>query len=98
MLGGGGMGGDVGSGPQDAAGLGALLGNPSGPPLPNDLAGGPPAEAPDPLSSLQDAIHAVAAAISALPDPQDTQDATAAMLTLAKVQTRLMGNSGPQAR
>lgn len=57
-----------------------------------------PDAAPDPLGALQDAIHAVAAALSALPDAQDTQDATQAMLTLAKIQTRLMSaqQQGPR--
>lgn len=71
-----------------------------GPPQPDVsalMAQQPDQEGPDPLSALQDAIHAVAAAMGALPDPQDTQDAAQAMLTLSKIQTRLMNQAAPGA-
>ena len=61
---------------------------------------GPPPQdqGSDPLAALQDAIHAVAAAMASLPDPQDTQDAAQALLGLSKIQTRLMGqqSAAPQ--
>lgn len=49
---------------------------------------------PDPLGKLQDAIHSVAEAVAAPPDPQDTQEATACLLALTKIQTRLMQGGG----
>ena len=58
----------------------------------------------DPLQALQDAIHGIVAALTAAPDPQDTQDLTQAMLLMTRVQTRMMkgagspgGPGGPQA-
>lgn len=64
------------------------------------LPGEPPSDGPDELGSLQDAIHSVAAAMSALADPQDTQDCAQALLTLTKIQTRRMatGAGGPPPR
>ncbi len=54
----------------------------------------PEAQQADPLSSLQDAIHSVTAAMVALPDPQDTQDAAQALTILARIQTRQMRGAG----
>ncbi len=75
--------------------LAALLGGQQTPPGPSAL--GMPQDQPqqggDPLSALQDAIHAAVGAQVALPNPQDTQDVAQAILILSKVQTRLM--SGP---
>lgn len=53
----------------------------------------------DPLQILQECIQQLPRVIAALPDPQDTQDATQALLTLTKIQTRMMrggGTGGPQ--
>lgn len=80
----------------------AHLDGAGGPPpgLPQGLQGGYDAGASgDPLKVLQDCIQELPKVIAALPDPQDTQDATQALLTLTKIQTRLMGKqaSGPQA-
>lgn len=68
------------------ADLAALLGQPGGS---ND-------QPPDALASLQDAIHSVVAAMSALGEAQDTHDAAKALTTLTGIQTRLMA-SGAQA-
>jgi len=80
--------------------LGALLGAAGQGAPPSDLAAAPPGPEemqPDPLQAVQDALHSVAAAVTALPGPQDVQDATQAMLVLSRIQTRLMQASGPQA-
>lgn len=89
--------------PQDPAaglppGLADMLGGAgaAGPPPPDALSGmlgqPPPEDQPDPLQVLQDAIHAVAAALHALPDAEDTQNATQALLVLSKIQTKLMSS------
>lgn len=76
----------------DYGALGAMQGPPPGP---LDQQGQPGS---DPLGALQDAIHSVTAAMVALPDPRDTQDAAQALRILAGVQTRLMSgaNAAPQ--
>ncbi len=75
--------------------LAALLGGQQGAPGPSAL--GMPQDqqqqGPDPLSSLQDAIHSVMSAMVALPNPQDTHEAGKAVTLLTGIQTRLM--SGP---
>lgn len=43
-----------------------------------------------PLEVLQDCINGLPKVIAALPDPQDTQDATQALLILTRIQTRMM--------
>lgn len=58
--------------------------------IPQGLEGGGQPEQQDPLQVLQECIQQLPKVIAALPDPQDTQDATQALLTLTKVQTRLM--------
>jgi hypothetical protein len=69
-------------------------------PLPQGLQ--EPGEAPDkedPLDVLQECIQALPGLLNALPDPQDVQDATQALLILSRIQTRLMSkqqSSGPQ--
>lgn len=63
--------------------ISSLLSQPTGQP-----------EAADPLQGLQDAIHAVTGALPALADPQDNQDAIQALLTLSRIQTRLMKGAG----
>lgn len=61
------------------------------PQLAQMLQGGPPPEeGPDHLGSLQEVLNLMPGVISSLPDPQDTQDAIAALQTLARIQTRLM--------
>lgn len=64
-------------------GLAAMLQQPQGAPQ------------ADPLSELQDAIHAVVSAMASLPGAQDTQDAAQALLVLSRIQTRLMQQQGP---
>lgn len=53
-----------------------------------------PQNSPDPLQALQECIQTLPGVIAALPSPQDTQDATQALLILTRIQTRLMGNGG----
>ena len=80
--------------PQDPS-LGGIPGLPPG--LPPQLAMQPPdAQGADPLASVQDAIHAVSAAMTALPDAQSTQEAAQALVILARIQTRLMTSAAPQ--
>lgn len=66
--------------------------------LPQGLQADTQDQTADPLEVLQECIQALPKAIAALPDPQDTQDAVAALHILTKVQTRLMKSqgSGPQ--
>jgi hypothetical protein len=73
------------------AALHAGAGAGGGPPLPAGLSGGDQGydQNEPPLQVLQDCINGLPKVISALPDPQDTQDATQALLTLTKIQTRL---------
>ena len=86
------------------AALHAGAGSGGGPPLPAGLQQGGGDQGYDkdepPLAVLQDCINGLPKVIAALPDPQDTQDATQALLILTRVQTRLMKNqggaSGPQ--
>lgn len=65
--------------------------------LPQGLQGGgyDQDDSSDPLKVLQDCIQKLPEVLSALPDPQDVQDATQALLTLTKIQTRLMNKQGP---
>jgi hypothetical protein len=48
----------------------------------------------DPLDVLQECIQNLPKVISALPDPQDTQDAVQALHILTRIQTRMMRQSG----
>ena len=65
--------------------------------MPGPMMGGNESEdqGQDPLQALQDAIHGIVAALTAAPDPQDTQDLTQAMLLMTRVQTRMMKGGGP---
>jgi hypothetical protein len=63
-----------------------------GPPLPQGLQEDQQ-EQGDPLKVLQECIQGLPGVLTALHDPQDVQDATQALLTLTKIQTRLMGRS-----
>lgn len=80
---------DAGTGAPPPADLAAILGQPQ------QDQGAPGSDA---LGALQDAIHATAAAMTALPDAADTHDVGKALVLLAGVQKRLMqGSGGPQA-
>lgn len=80
---------DAGAGAPPPADLAALLGG-----QPQEDSGGQA----DPLGVLQEAIHSVAAAMTALPDAADTHDVGKALVLLAGVQKRLMqGSGGPPA-
>ena len=85
----------------------ALQGAQGGPPPPGGIPSGMQSDqgedqAEDPLEVLQDCIQGLPKVIASLPDPQDTQDATQALLILTKIQTHLMarnqsqGQGGPQ--
>lgn len=82
----------------DPAVLAHLAGAGGAPPaLPQGLQGGyDQDDSSDPLKVLQDCIQKLPEVLSALPDPQDVQDATQALLILTKVQTRLMNKQGGQ--
>lgn len=54
------------------------------------MAGDAAPQPPDPLTALQDAIHAVTACLLAVTDPQDNSDVANALGTLARVQARMM--------
>lgn len=72
----------------------------AGPPLPHGMGDHGYDQNESPLEVLQDCINGLPRVIAALPDPQDTQDATQALLVLTRIQTRLMnrqgGSGGPQ--
>lgn len=57
-----------------------------------DQGGQPDQESP--LDTLQEVIQMIPGLLHALPDPQDVQDASRALLILAGIQTRLMRANG----
>jgi len=77
------------------AGAGAG-GGPQLPPLPAGLqdSGGPSPYPKDPLEAVQTCINDLHSALPHLPDAQDTQDMTQALLILSRIQSRLMAPKG----